>query len=205
MNTRTITKLLVGQYGKGSLLDVGAGYGRYRDMLSSYVDTYQSSDAVDTRADFVEDSAHLSHADNTFDTVLCNQTLEHVAEADQSIRELHRVLKSGGYAIATVPFLFPEHEDPMDFRRYTRDGFAKAFRDAGFAVVECKSYNGLASVIAEFIRMRTRNPYLPPRSAIVRKLGYWSSQFFDRIDARRKDQTSDVDIFYSSLYIVAKK
>ena len=205
MNTRSLTKLLVSKYGRGRLLDVGAGYGRYRNMLAPLVDTYQSSDGFDQRADFLEDSARLTHADNTFDTVLCNQTLEHVAEADQTIRELYRVLKPEGFAIATVPFLFPEHNDPTDFRRYTRDGFAKAFRDAGFTIIECKSYGGLANVLAEFVRMATRNPYKPTRSALVRKLGYWSSNFLDYLDSRHREQVSDSNIFYSSLYVVAQK
>lgn len=205
MNTRQVTKGLVQKYGVGRLLDVGAGYGRYRAMLAPLVGSYQSSDGFDKRADFLENSAHLTHSDGSFDTVLCNQTLEHAEEAEQTIRELYRILKPEGHAIATVPFLFPEHKDPSDFRRYTREGFAKAFRDAGFTVVECKSYGGLANVIAEFIRMATRNPYKPSRSAIVRKLGYRISQFFDFLDSRRKEQESEENIFYANVYIVAKK
>ncbi len=205
MNTRTLTKEVVEKYGKGVLLDVGAGYGRYRDMLSPYVEKYLSSDGFDERADFVEDSAHLTHASDSFDTVLCNQTLEHVEEPEQTIRELHRVLKTGGHAIATVPFLFPEHKDPTDFRRYTRDGFAKAFRRAGFTIVECKSYGGAMSVAAEFVRMGTRNPYKPKRSAFVRKAGHLLSRLFEFLESKRTEHVSETDIYYSNLYVVARK
>lgn len=202
MNTREITKELVQKYGKGRLLDVGAGYGRYREMLTPLVESYQTSDGFDKRADFLEDAASLTHKDNTYDTVLCNQTLEHSEEADKTIQELYRILKPGGCAIATVPFLFPEHKDPGDFRRYTRDGFAKAFRDAGFSVIECKSYGGLANVIAESIRMATRNPYKPKRSMLVRKVGYWMARMFDCVDSKHPSENK---IFYTNVYIVAKK
>ena len=205
MNTRSITKDLVQKYGRGNLLDVGAGYGRYRGMLAPLVEKYQSSDAHDTRADFIEDSADLKHTDNSFDTVLCNQTLEHVKDAPGTIRELYRVLKPGGYVIATVPFLFPEHKDPGDFRRYTRDGFAQAFKAAGFTVIECKSYGGLGNVLAEFVRMKTRNPYKPKRSKVVRKVGYWFSKFLDSLDKRLNEAVSDKEIFYANVYVVAQK
>ena len=205
MTTRTITEILVKKYGNGDLLDVGAGYGRYRAMISPLVEKYFSSDGFDQRADFLEDSAHLTHSDNSFDTVLCNQALEHIAEPEKTMKEIFRVLKPGGIAIATVPFLFPEHKDPMDFRRYTRDGFAQAFANAGFVIVECKSYGGVWSVIAEFIRMGTLNPYKPKRSLFVRKVGQILSRLSESIGSKAAEQVSDASIFYSNLYIVARK
>lgn len=205
MNTRTITNTLVRRYGKGTVLDIGAGYGRYREMLAPHVEKYLSSDGFDTRADFVEDSAHLTHADESFDTVLCNQALEHVEDPDKTISEMYRVLKTGGHAIATVPFLFPEHKDPTDFRRYTRDGLAQAFVRQGFSTVECKGYGGLAGVLAEFVRMATRNPYKPKRNIFLRKGGHLLSTFFQFLESRSKDQISETSIFYPNVYIVARK
>ncbi len=205
MNTRTITEILIKKYGAGVLLDVGSGYGRYRDILSPLVNKYLSSDKFDTHADFVEDAANLSHADGSFDTILCNQTLEHAEEPELTVREMYRVLKKDKYVIATVPFLFPEHKDPTDFRRYTRDGFAQLFTKAGFTVVECKSYGGVMSVIAEFIRMGLRNPYKPARFAPIRKIGYLLSRLFDFFESKSKNQISDSSIYYSNIYIVARK
>jgi SAM-dependent methyltransferase len=44
---------------------------------------------------------------NTFDVVLCNHVLEHVRDDIQAMREIHRVLKPGGFAILQVPFFNP--------------------------------------------------------------------------------------------------
>ena len=205
MNTRTITETLIKKYGSGVLLDIGAGYGRYKAMLVPHVEQYLSSDGFDTRADFIEDSAHLSHSDDSFDTILCNQTLEHTENPEKTGKEMFRVLKNGGHVIATVPFLFPEHKDPTDFRRYTRDGFAQLLTKSGFTIVECKSYGGLMSVIAEFIRMGTHNPYRPKRNPLIRKFGYLLARLFDLVDSKRKDTISESSIYYSNLYIVARK
>ncbi len=205
MNTRAITEILAKKYGKGDLLDIGAGYGRYRDMIAHHVEKYFSSDRFDTRADFVEDSAHLGHTDESFGTVLCNQTLEHTENPEQSVKEMFRVLKNGGYAIATVPFLFPEHKDPTDFRRYTRDGFVQLFTKAGFKVIECKSYGNFLGVSAEFIRMSTHNPYKPRRNPFIRKFGYYLSRFFEFLESSSREQISETSIFYPNLYIVARK
>ena len=205
MDTRTVTERLVKKYGSGNLLDIGAGYGRYRDMLLPLVTRYFSSDKFDTNADFIEDASALTHKKESFDTVLCNQTLEHGENPELMVKEMHRVLKKGGHVIATVPFLFPEHEDPTDFRRYTRSGFTQLFLKSGFTIVECKSYGGIMSVVAEFIRMGTRNPYKPPRGAVVRKTGYLLSRFFEFLDSKSKNQISESSIYYSNLYIVARK
>ncbi len=205
MNTRTITDILVKKYATGVLLDVGAGYGRYKEMIAPHVDKYRTSDGFDVRADFVEDSAHLTHADGVFDTVLCNQALERVVDAEGTISELYRVLKPGGYAIATVPFLFPEHKDPTDFRRYTRDGLVQMFSQAGFIIVECRGYGSVWDIIAESIKMSTRNPYLPRRNLVVRKFGYYAIKIFEFIGSRSKHQISDSSIYYPAVYIVARK
>jgi SAM-dependent methyltransferase len=52
-----------------------------------------------------EDLTRLTYADASFDLVLSSETLEHVADFDCALRELHRVLASGGWHLFTVPML----------------------------------------------------------------------------------------------------
>lgn len=48
----------------------------------------------------------LTFADESFDLVITEDVFEHVRRPEQGFREVHRVLKSGGYHIFTVPFNF---------------------------------------------------------------------------------------------------
>lgn len=59
------------------------------------------------------DLAALPHADESFDVVLCSEVLEHVDDADDALRELHRVLRPGGRLLVSVPHAdFPAAWDP---------------------------------------------------------------------------------------------
>ena len=77
----------------------------------------------------------MPFAEGTFDSVLCNAVLEHVADAEASMHELARVVRPGGHVVVAVPFLQPFHACPADFRRFTADGLGALGRRAGLEVV----------------------------------------------------------------------
>jgi SAM-dependent methyltransferase len=73
--------------------------------------------------DRIEDVHALSFADQSVGTIVCLETLEHVADPIRAVHEMHRVLRPGGVlAISSVMF-FPIHEHPWDFWRFTPEGF----------------------------------------------------------------------------------
>ena len=114
---------------------------------------YLSLDLAAGRAMAVADIAHLPHADDAFDVVICNHVLEHVPDDREPISELYRVLRSGGYAILQVPValkLDRTYEDPTvtapeqrvekfgqadHVRLYGRD-YPRRLERAGFSVEE---------------------------------------------------------------------
>ncbi len=53
---------------------------------------------------------------------------------DFLIREIHRVLKSEGSVLLTVPMLWGEHEKPRDCARYTSFGIRRLMERNGFTV-----------------------------------------------------------------------
>lgn len=50
------------------------------------------------------DATRLQFAAESFDVVIANHVLEHIPEDLAAMKELHRVLKKGGFAILQVPF-----------------------------------------------------------------------------------------------------
>lgn len=56
----------------------------------------------------VADGQRLPFADASFDRIICTETLEHVADPQQALRELSRVLRPGGRLAISVPHFFSE-------------------------------------------------------------------------------------------------
>jgi len=68
---------------------------------------YITADLESPWADVKMDILKMPFENNFFDVVFCNHVLEHVDDDLQAMREIHRVLKPGGWAILQVPFFAP--------------------------------------------------------------------------------------------------
>ncbi len=73
--------------------------------------------------DRIEDVHQLSFADGSVGTVVCLETLEHVADPLRAVQEMHRVLRPGGVLAISSLMFFPIHAHPWDYWRFTPEGF----------------------------------------------------------------------------------
>ena len=100
-------------------LDIGAQNGPYPAFFPNRV-------ALDLRpgrgVQILGDAQALGLADGTFDVVLCTEVLEHLPEPQRAVDEMFRVLKPGGTLLLTTRFLFPIHDAPHDYFRFTKYG-----------------------------------------------------------------------------------
>ncbi|MDE2236193.1 MAG: class I SAM-dependent methyltransferase [Gammaproteobacteria bacterium] len=94
------------------------------------------------------DAACLPFRDATADTVLLMDVLEHVRFPDLAIREAARILQPNGYLILQVPFIYPVHDAPNDFRRWTREGLRLLLKQPGFNIVDETAYGNPAETSA---------------------------------------------------------
>lgn len=83
-----------------------------------------------------------------FDGLICNAVLEHVRYPIKVVEEFFRVLIPQGHLILTVPFMQPEHLDPTDFQRYTRDGLTCLVENAGFQVQSIENVHNVYFTLA---------------------------------------------------------
>ena len=79
--------------------------------------------------DTVGDAHSLSFEDNSFEFILCTEVLEHLHTPQQAIAEMKRVLQPGGTLVLTTRFVFPIHDAPHDYYRYTEYGLRHLFKD----------------------------------------------------------------------------
>jgi ubiquinone/menaquinone biosynthesis C-methylase UbiE len=84
--------------------------------------------------DVIADLHRIPIASNSMDAVLCTQVLEHVADPDVMVKELHRVLRPGGVLYLTAPQGWFEHQPPHDYFRFTSFALRKIFGEAGFEI-----------------------------------------------------------------------
>ena len=97
-----------------AVLDIGCGAGGKSLYYASL--GAKKVDGVDIVEHYADESAHLAKAkgfddvftfhlcdasklefeDNTFDTIIMNDSMEHVAKPEEVLKECHRVLKKGG-------------------------------------------------------------------------------------------------------------
>ena len=100
------------------VLDVGCGKGRFLSALSSCgahaVGLEPSSEvgkAARTRGHRVvrASASRIPFVDGTFDACICVEVLEHVPDTDAALREMARVLRSGGRLVVIDKSAFALH------------------------------------------------------------------------------------------------
>jgi ubiquinone/menaquinone biosynthesis C-methylase UbiE len=64
---------------------------------------YISADLNSPYAMLNMDVTDILFGESLFDVILCSHVLEHIEDDQKAIREFHRVLKPGGWAILQVP------------------------------------------------------------------------------------------------------
>jgi SAM-dependent methyltransferase len=101
----------------------------------------------------------LPFPDASFDIVLCISVLEHLEDPKLGIQEMKRVLKPKGKIIVSTPFLFPVHDAPGDYWRFTLYGLKLLFKDWNIQNIcaETNTQESIASLlqrIAYQTRMR---------------------------------------------------
>lgn len=140
LDSRRSVERWVAPHLEGVILDIGCG-NRWLEPLVAGRGQYVGLDSLMTgaalygaRPDLFADAAVLPLRDNSIDCVVLLEVIEHLEHPRRALQEIARVLKPGGRLLLSMPFLYPIHDAPHDFQRYTVHGLAREVRQVGLQV-----------------------------------------------------------------------
>jgi len=141
------------KYVHGDLLDVGCGQRPYADIFAPRAGRYVGVDvAAGPNVDIVADAAKgLPINDQAYDTIVCTEMLEHTPYPRESIAEIARVLKKGGYLIVSAPFVHKLHGEPFDYFRFSPHILRLLLEESGLKVVDLHYVGTSISVLGRSI------------------------------------------------------
>lgn len=196
----------------GKLLDSGCGKMPYKSYIldNSEVKEYVGLDIensleydAEIRPDVTWDGITMPFNDDTFDSILSTEVLEHCYDFKTYIKENMRVLKPGGYFFFTVPYLWPLHEAPHDNFRYTPFALSNVFKEFNKREAEIFALGGWNASLATMLGLWV-NRY------VAKKKSKWLKPFFLWIIKRliKKDKpptTFEDNTMLTGLYGFVKK
>ena len=146
----------------GDVLEVGCGEGRCIDVIKPYCKSYTGIDKITSVIDrlknkypsfeFISGNIPPFHMleDESFDTVVSFQVIEHIRNDHLFLKEISRVLRPGGKALITTPNrTMSLSRNPWHIREYTPaelEGLARPY----FSHVEMKGITGNEKVMTYY-------------------------------------------------------
>lgn len=152
-------------YITGDLLELGCGEGRGVELLAPLASSYLGIDKIKSVVEKLSQSypnytfmdgvfPPFPFPDNSFDTIVTFQVIEHVRDDHGFIKEIQRVLKPGGKALITTPNIkMTLSRNPWHEREYTADELINLCKKY-FDDVEMKGVAGNEKVLEYHERNR---------------------------------------------------
>jgi SAM-dependent methyltransferase len=192
------------------VLEIGGGRVKSNH---SYEDLFPNRHTYDIdpkrQPDTVGDAHALPFSDGSFEFILCTEVLEHLHTPQKAIDEMCRVLKSGGTLIITTRFVFPIHDAPHDYYRYTEYGLRHLFRD--WKIIELKAETESFSAIGALMQRLGFQSDLKG-GKFTKMLLYFFAFIFERLNWVIQKEYGDItkksraqNIFTTGYYLVCSK
>ncbi|RPH31770.1 MAG: class I SAM-dependent methyltransferase [Bacteroidales bacterium] len=169
------------EYIKGNLIDLGCGkvplYEVYKNLVSSvtcvdWENTIHKNQFLDYTQDL---NQPLNFADESFDSIILSDVLEHIRRPEALLKEMNRVLAKNGVLMMNVPFYYCLHEEPFDYYRYTEFALKSMVQDNGFKIIKLETIGGAPEILADIqAKLAIRIPFVGKFLALfIQKITWW--------------------------------
>jgi SAM-dependent methyltransferase len=157
----------INEHACGILADMGCGSVPYYELYKEKVSETVCIDwpycvheqiHVDVFCDLNEP---LPFHDNSFDTILLSDVIEHIYRPEALFREISRTLRKDGKLLLFAPFFYWLHEIPHDYHRYTEFALRRYAEDSGLQVIELMPYGGYFDVMLDLLNKMIFNRQVP--------------------------------------------
>jgi SAM-dependent methyltransferase len=138
---------------EGDIVEIGGYENYFKDRYKKGRYLNLDRNPGEGVVDIVGDAEELSSlvAENSLGGVFCISVIEHTGNPGKIINEIHRVIKPGGIAFVSSPWLFESHMEPQDYFRFSRDQSEIFFRSFEIASVDyTNSYFGLIAHVMQY-------------------------------------------------------
>jgi SAM-dependent methyltransferase len=157
--------LVAHEWIRGDLLEIGCGEGRGIAHLLPAVKSYAAIDKIEAAVERLRQqypsgkftSGHLPplpYPDQSFDSIVTFQVIEHIQNDELFLQEIYRVLRPGGVALITTPNRpLSLSRNPWHIREYTATELTQLAKRT-FAHVNMRGITGNEKVLAYHERNR---------------------------------------------------
>ncbi|MFI3293124.1 MAG: methyltransferase domain-containing protein [Rikenellaceae bacterium] len=154
---------------------------RFKRSYTSSPAKYITADLESPLATMHFDVQEIPLADNFCEVIICNHIMEHIPDDRKAMRELHRIMKRGGWGVILSPIDYSRAEtfeddsitDPKlrteifgqyDHRRIYGLDYAERLRECGFEVEEVDYFGTLTPEQRELYALTNEIIYIVRKS-----------------------------------------
>ena len=125
-------KSIASNYNNLDILEIGSGditQNQSAQHLFPNANSFIQTDINKTYGHKYLDITTKCKTKEKFDLILCCNVLEHVFDTKSAIQNLNYLLKEKAHLLVSVPFIYPLHDEPEDFWRFTEYSLKELFSD----------------------------------------------------------------------------
>ncbi len=161
----TIHRILMGQklsdfeFSEGFTVDVGGEIkSSYEDLWKIDKESFYYIDISGT-PNILSDINSLPFKNKSLSNFGCFNILELIQNPSVPINQIFQVLKNDGLFVGYVPFLYPIHNQPTDYWRFSKSTLLDLLKNAGFDDIYIEAIGGRFIVLYDVILPKKIFPF----------------------------------------------